>query len=139
MNPHGASELAFGPGDVLAGKYRIERVIGRGGMGVVLAAHHLLLDEPVALKFLLPGSLGNPEAIGRFVREARAAAKIKNDHVVRVSDVGQLEDGRPYIVMDRLEGLDLAGMLRPDLPGFVGLVVTWKLPLSGLVSIPASS
>ena len=99
------------PGQVLAGKYRIERVLGVGGMGVVVAAHHLQLDERVALKFLLPEALHNPEAVARFAREARAAVKIKSEHVARVSDVGQLENGAPYMVMEYLEGSDLSAWL----------------------------
>jgi len=104
------------PGDVLAGKYRVERVLGVGGMGVVVAAHHIQLDEKVALKFLLPAVLHSAESVSRFVREARAAVKIKNEHVARVSDVGQLENGSPYIVMEYLEGSDLADMLRAHGP-----------------------
>ncbi|HEX6274620.1 MAG TPA: protein kinase [Polyangiaceae bacterium] len=98
-------------GDVLAGKYRIERVLGEGGMGVVVAAMHLQLDERVAIKFLLPGALHNPEAVARFAREARAAVKIKSEHVARVSDVGTLETGAPYMVMEFLQGRDLAAVL----------------------------
>jgi serine/threonine-protein kinase len=96
------------PGDVLAGKYRIERVLGIGGMGVVVAATHLQLDEKVAIKFLLPAMLRNKEVVGRFAREARAAVKIKSEHVARVSDVGALENGAPFMVMEFLEGGDLA-------------------------------
>ncbi len=99
-------------GQVLAGKFRIERVLGQGGMGVVVAATHLQLDERVALKFLLPDALGNPEAVERFAREARAAVKIKSEHVARVSDVGTLESGSPYMVMEYLEGQDLASYVR---------------------------
>jgi hypothetical protein len=104
-------------GDVLAGKYRVERVLGVGGMGVVVAAHHIQLDEKVALKFLLPAALRSPEALGRFEREARAAVKIKSEHVARVSDVGRLENGAPYMVMEYLDGGDLQEMLtRGPLP-----------------------
>jgi serine/threonine-protein kinase len=99
-------------GDVLAGKFRIERVLGRGGMGVVVAATHLQLDERVALKFLLPEALENGEAVARFAREARAAVKIKSEHVARVSDVGTLESGSPYMVMEYLQGQDLADYVR---------------------------
>ncbi len=105
---------AFNPlreGAVVAGKYRVERVLGVGGMGIVVAARHILLDERVALKFLLPEALANGEAVGRFIREARAATRIKNEHVARVSDVGQLEDGSPFIVMEYLEGADIATWL----------------------------
>src|SRR5580692_2454920 len=100
------------PGDVLAGKYRVERVLGAGGMGVVVAAHHIQLDEKVALKFLLPEALGDAEAVGRFAREARNACKIKSEHVARVTDVGMLPNGAPYMVMEYLEGGDLAAWIK---------------------------
>jgi serine/threonine-protein kinase len=99
-------------GDVLAGKYRVERVLGVGGMGVVVSAHHIQLDEKVALKFLLPEAVKNAEALARFEREARAAVKIKSEHVARVSDVGKLDNGAPYMVMEYLEGGDLSGLLQ---------------------------
>jgi serine/threonine-protein kinase len=94
-------------GELLAGKYRVERVLGVGGMGVVVAAHHLELDTPVAVKFVLPALLGEGDALARFAREARAAAKITNEHVARVFDVGTLENGAPYMVMEFLQGEDL--------------------------------
>jgi serine/threonine-protein kinase len=99
-------------GDILAGKFRIERVLGVGGMGMVVSAMHIHLDERVAIKFLLPEALGNPEAVARFGREARAAVKIKSEHVARVIDVGALESGAPYMVMELLRGRDLGQQLR---------------------------
>ena len=99
-------------GQILAGKYRVEKVLGVGGMGVVVAAQHVQLDEKVAIKFLLPTMLGNQEVVGRFAREARAAVKIKSEHVARVTDVGTLENGAPYMVMEFLEGGDLAAWLQ---------------------------
>jgi serine/threonine protein kinase len=110
----GGSESAagVGEGDILAGKYRVERVLGAGGMGVVVAAHHIQLDEKVALKFLLPGALGDANAVARFAREARNAVKIKSEHVARVIDVGTLPNGAPYMVMEYLEGGDLAGWIK---------------------------
>jgi serine/threonine-protein kinase len=98
-------------GDVLAGKYRIERVLGHGGMGVVVAARHLELDERVAIKFLLRSTLAIPEVVTRFAQEARAAVKIKSEHVARIIDVGKLENGAPYIIMEYLEGEDLGAWL----------------------------
>ncbi len=98
-------------GDVLAGKYRIERVLGTGGMGVVVAATHLQLDQKVALKFLLPEALASADLVTRFAREARAAAKIENEHVARVIDVGTLESGSPFMVMEYLEGKDLSWVI----------------------------
>jgi len=109
--------MEFSAGQVLVGKYRVERLLGRGGMGVVVAAHHLQLDEKVAIKFLLPEAVGNVEVVERFVREARAAVRIKSEHVARVSDVGTLDGGEPYMVMEHLEGSDLAAWLeRGPLP-----------------------
>src|SRR6478735_1771747 len=103
-------------GQLFAGKYRVERVLGRGGMGVVIAARHLLLDELVAIKFLLPEALQSAEAVARFEREARAAVKIKSEHVARVTDVARLENGTPYMVMELLRGRDLAAQLREGGP-----------------------
>jgi serine/threonine-protein kinase len=122
-----ASQSGVRPGDVLAGKYRVERVLGAGGMGVVVAAHHLQLDQKVALKFLLPAALSNADAVGRFLREARAAVKITGEHVARVLDVGQLENGSPYIVMEYLQGLDLAGWLTERGPLPIELAVDFLL------------
>jgi serine/threonine-protein kinase len=98
-------------GDIIADKYRIDRIIGRGGMGVVFGAHHLQLDETVAIKVLLPEALADESATQRFEREARAAAKIKSEHVARVHDLGKLPGGAPYIVMELLEGEDLGARL----------------------------
>jgi serine/threonine-protein kinase len=107
---------SFHVGDLIAGKYLVERVIGIGGMGVVLAARHLELDEPVAIKTLLPHLALAGEPVARFLREAKAAIKIKNDHVVRVLDVGRTEAGAPYIVMEYLEGCDLGQLVETDGP-----------------------
>jgi eukaryotic-like serine/threonine-protein kinase len=103
-------------GRVLSGKYRIEGVLGRGGMGVVLGARHLVLHERVAIKFLSPEALLNGEAVARFEREARAAVRIKSEHVVRVMDVDRLDSGAPYMVMEYLDGEDLAALLRRSGP-----------------------
>lgn len=111
---------AVAEGDLLAGKFRVEKVLGVGGMGVVVAARHLQLDQRVALKFLLPEYLANAEAVARFAREARAAVRIKSEHVARVNDVGTLDNGAPYMVMEYLHGSDLAALLdaRTRLPIF---------------------
>ncbi len=94
-------------GTVLAGKYRVEAVLASGGMGVVVAAYDTQLHRKVALKFLLPGALGNAEAIARFMAEGRAAVQLKSEHVAKIIDVGTLENGSPYLVMEFLEGKDL--------------------------------
>jgi serine/threonine-protein kinase len=102
------------PGDVVLGKYRIERSIGRGGMGIVLAASHLSLRERVALKVLLPSLIENQEVVARFLREAQAAVRIKSEHVARVMDAGRLESGVPFLVMELLEGKDLGRHVREE-------------------------
>jgi serine/threonine-protein kinase len=98
-------------GAEIAGKYRIEKVIGGGAMGTVVAAHHLMLERRVAIKFLTAEALEHSESVARFLREARAAARITSEHVARVQDVAVLESGAPYIVMEYLEGCDLAQWL----------------------------
>jgi serine/threonine-protein kinase len=104
-------EAAFGPGQVLLGKYRIESVLGRGGMGLVLRVTHLQLGEELALKVLSPEGVATPELHARFMREAQAVVRLRGEHVARVSDVGVLPDGTPYMVMEYLRGLDLSGEL----------------------------
>ena len=98
-------------GDVVAGKYRVESVIGQGGMGVVLGAQDTSLGRRVAIKFLSPGKSRNDSAVARFVREARAAASIQSEHVVRVFEVSTLPNGASYIVMEHLSGGDLSQVL----------------------------
>ena len=122
-----SSTSAPPPGTLLAGKYRVEGVLGTGGMGVVVAAHHEQLDQKVAIKLLLPEAAAHPEIVERFAREARAAAKIRGDHVARVIDVGALEDGSPYMVMEYLEGRDLAQELRESRPLATADVAHWIL------------
>jgi serine/threonine protein kinase len=100
------------PGELFAGKYRIERELGEGGMGVVVLATHVHLDQKVAIKFLSATAVRDADRLQRFYQEARAAARIQNEHVVRVSDVSQLEDGTPYLVMEYLEGSDLESVVR---------------------------
>jgi serine/threonine-protein kinase len=95
-------------GDVLAGKYRVLKAIGAGGMGLVLLAEHVDIGQRVAIKVLrLDGDKDPRGSISRFKREARAIARIRSDHVIRVSDVAELDDGTPYMVMEYLEGRDL--------------------------------
>jgi serine/threonine-protein kinase len=98
-------------GDVLAAKYRVDRMLGAGGMGVVVAATHLQLDQVVAIKLVRSEVLNNPEIVARFEREARVAVRLKSEHAARIIDVGRLESGSPYIVMEYLEGQDLAQLL----------------------------
>ena len=107
-----------GVGDILAGRYVVESVLGRGGMGIVVAARHAQLGQRYAIKIMLPSLAFKPEHTTRFVREARAAAALKSEHVARVHDVGKLEDESPYMVMELLEGrtLDALVVERGPLP-----------------------
>ena len=115
------------PGDVLAGKYQIERLIGRGGMGAVFAAQHMLLNQRVALKLLLGELADSQEASARFMNEARAAAQIQGEHVARVLDIGQLPTGAPFMVLEYLEGSDLSAVLHQRGPLPVAEVADYAL------------
>ena len=111
MSGNGAGEEHLPkPGEILNGKYKIEKIIGKGGMGAVLAAHHELLGERIAIKFLLGEIAQNPEAVARFNNEAKNAFKIQSEHVCRIMDVGN-ERGMPFMVMEFLNGEDLSQML----------------------------
>jgi len=101
----------LGPGSLIADKYEVEGVVGSGGMGVILAARHRQLGHRVAIKILTGDESRKPESRARFLREARAAAALRSDHVVQIHDVGTLEGGDPFIVMELLEGSDLASVL----------------------------
>jgi serine/threonine-protein kinase len=93
-------------------KYRIVRAVGRGGMGIVYEAAHAQLGTRIALKVMLPELATAPDGVSRFLREARAAARLDSEHVARVTDVGTLASGAPYLAMEFLEGVDLARTLR---------------------------
>lgn len=94
-------------GHLIGDRYSIGPVIGEGGMGVVYAARHVGLDVPVAFKVIRPDLKDDPEFVQRFLHEARAAASLQGEHIARVQDVGQLESGEPYLVMEHLEGIGL--------------------------------
>src|SRR5579859_447591 len=98
-------------GTLIAGKYRVESIVGRGGTGVVLAAMHEALGQRVALKLLLPHAFDSKVVVRRALREARAAAALRSEHVTRVLDVGECDSGIPYIVMELLHGLDFEQVL----------------------------
>jgi serine/threonine-protein kinase len=122
------------PGAVVAGKYRVERVLGSGGMGVVVAAQHLQLGQLVALKFPLKEAYESSEALNRFLREGQALARIRSHHVARVMDVGTLEQGEPYLVMEYLEGSDLGSTLKQQGPLAVADAVAYVLQASEAIA-----
>ncbi|MBM4361824.1 MAG: serine/threonine protein kinase, partial [Deltaproteobacteria bacterium] len=118
------------PGDVVAGKYVVEGVVGRGGMGLVVAARYQTLGQRVAIKVLqLDGAPGEQSAVSatRFLREAQAAARLTSDHVVRVHDVGQLTGGSPFMVMELLAGEDLASLVERLGPAPLDVAVDFVL------------
>jgi eukaryotic-like serine/threonine-protein kinase len=114
-------------GQTIAGKYRVETILGKGGMGLVLGARHLKLDEPVAIKILRSAMMEVDGMVSRFLREARAASKIKSEHVVRVTDVDTRDDGVPYMVMEHLTGQDLAEVRKEKGAIDVAVAVGWVL------------
>ena len=97
-------------GDVFAGKYVIRQLLGQGGMGAVYAAEHQVLRQKVAIKFLLGEALSQPEAVARFLNEARSAHTIQSEHVARVTDADEI-GGLPYMIMEYLDGVDLARLI----------------------------
>jgi serine/threonine protein kinase len=114
-------------GYIIDGRYRVEGVLGRGGMGVVYRARHEVIDKVVAVKILLPTE--DPDVVERFVNEARAATAIGNAHIVDTIDFGALPDGSTYFVMEHLEGETLARRLKRDkfLPVAHALAVTRQI------------
>lgn len=109
--PLGSTPSSMRSGMLVAGTYRVLGRIGVGNMGEVFEAEHVRLGSRVAVKFLRDGALGDPRAVHRFQSEARAIAGVQNENVVRVFDCGELTDGVPYLVMERLHGEDLRSLL----------------------------
>ena len=119
--------VALQRGELVAGKYRLERQIGSGGMGVVFAAMHVQLERRVALKFLHEDAAQSAETVERFWHEARAAVKIQSEHVARVMDIGELPSGQPFIVMEYLEGNDLDNIVKASGPLAIGDAIQYLL------------
>jgi len=104
------------PGELVAGRYALDRVLASGGMGVVWLARHVELEQLVAIKFLRRELVKNGTLVTRFLEEARAAAALRSEHVVRVIDVGVLDSGVPYFIMEYLDGTDLETVVREKGP-----------------------
>ncbi len=112
--PDGGSPSPLGPGTTVNGRYRIERELGRGGIGVVYLARDLRLhDMPVVIKFLLDGSTQNAWLSRKFLQEAEALTRIQHPGVVRVIDRDRTADGRPFFVMEFVKGTSLRSAIRP--------------------------
>jgi len=110
-NPASAAHVAFTPGTILAQRYRIVHLLGRGGMGEVYRADDLLLGQPVALKFLPAAAMANASLVSRFRNEVRTARQVSHANVCRVHDIGEAA-GLMYLSMEYVDGEDLASLLR---------------------------
>jgi len=128
--------FAIVPGQILLQKYRVEELLGHGGMGAVFAARHLALDERVAIKVLAPAATHDRAAFLRLQREARILARVRNEHVVRVIDLGHLDDGAPFMVMEHLTGRDLSRVLEEQ--GRLGVEPAVSYVLQALVALAAA-
>jgi serine/threonine-protein kinase len=114
LDPDSQAELADLAGEILDGRYRVERLLGTGGMGAVYEAEHIEIGKKVALKVLHPQYSRQADLVARFRREARAASKVGHPNIVDVTDSGTTERGDVYFVMERLDGLDLGEVLRHE-------------------------
>jgi serine/threonine-protein kinase len=123
--PHQSLLTQLTPGTVISGKYRVDSILGRGAMGVVVAATHLELREAIALKFLYAKTDGSEDFKSRFRREAQVSAKLRNEHITRVLDVGTWREGAMYMVMEYLAGNDLRKMIRTQGPFPIGAAVEY--------------
>jgi serine/threonine-protein kinase len=133
MNDDLLASLPVEPGGVVAGKYRVEKLLAAGGMGAVIKARHEVLNKDVAIKLMRPETTGSVEAGQRFLREARATATLESDYIARVTDVDLLDDGTPFMVMEYLEGRDLSSVLDVHDRIEVRQAVDWTMQvLSGL-------
>ena len=107
--------MLLAQGTLLEGKYRIERLLGAGGMGSVWVAEHTMLHRPVAVKVLdSSATTRDATAVQRFLREAQTAARLRSDHIVDVLDVGRFDDGTPFLIMELLEGETLAARIKRE-------------------------
>lgn len=125
----------FVPGTLLRGKYCVNRLLGHGGMGVVVEALHLDLERRVAIKLLHADLQSNADLVERFIREGRAASRIEGEHVARVFDVDRLDDGTPFLVMEYLEGQDLSYVRKNQTPLPLNQAVDYVLQACSGVSL----
>jgi serine/threonine-protein kinase len=122
------------PGTVLLGRFRVESVLGEGGMGIVFSARRIPSQERVAIKVLLPEASAHPEAVPRFVNEAKATMKLGSPHVVKVFEAGTLDIGLPFIVMELLEGTDLGVVLEKRGPLPVAAAVDYLIQAADAIA-----
>jgi serine/threonine protein kinase len=101
-------------GKVIGERYKIISLVGRGGMGMVYRADHVMIDRPVAIKMLYPNTVADAEAVKRFKQEAQAVSKVEHSHSVRIFDFGMSDLGQPYIVMDFIDGHSLRELIKDE-------------------------
>jgi serine/threonine-protein kinase len=119
---------------IFAEKYEVERVLGRGGMGTIFEARHSRLGHRVAIKVLGEELRAHPDLVSRFEREARAAGSLSSPHAVRIFDIDQTEDGTPFMVMELLEGQDLAQLIEHGGQQPIGAAVRWIVEASDAIA-----
>lgn len=122
-------------GDRIAGRYKVENLVGLGGMGAVVSAMHMDLQQRVAIKIMLPRGAKHAVAVSRFLREARAASAVQSEHVVRTHDVGKLKNGLPYLVMEYLTGASLEDVVSRSGPLAVSDAVHYVLQACEAVAL----
>jgi serine/threonine-protein kinase len=123
--PPRAIDAGVGIGEIFIDKYRVDAILGHGGMGVVALCTHLALNEQVAIKMLRKDVLDDADAVERFMREAQAASKLKSEYVARVTDVGRSPTNVPYMVMEYLDGHDLGELLHRG-----GIGLPWAIEIT---------
>src|SRR5262249_34773426 len=124
----------FAPGSVLLDRYRVDGMLGVGGYGLVLRAWSLIADEPVAIKVLRADLELERESVQRFVREAHAFKKLASLHAAKMIEVGTLDDGAPYIVMELLEGQDLGKQLAQNGPFPMAIAIDYVLQVCDVLA-----
>jgi serine/threonine-protein kinase len=136
QNPAGGAKASIDappPGTIIAGKYEVEKLIGAGGMGMVVSARHLQLNKRVAVKLLHPRAAAQTSPAARFRREARAAASLRSEHVATIMDF-DLESGAPYMVMEFLSGSSLSKVIRQRAPMAIDEAVDYTLQACEAIS-----
>ena len=128
-----SNDTPLAAGTLLAGKYEIRRRLGSGGMGAVYEARHARMNKRVAVKVIHPQFAKNAEAVGRFLREAEAAARIRHPNVIDVVDIDERHEP-PFMVLEYLEGRSLATVLERDQKLSVGATAALMLPVLNAVA-----